>query len=34
VQEVGTELGLTAGERKVESRSQVSCNGREFEVVS
>jgi len=34
VQEVGLELGLLAGERKVESRSRVSCKGREFEVAS
>src|ERR1700733_5632070 len=36
VQEVGTELGLQAGKRepKAESRSQASCNGREFEVAS
>src|ERR1700733_14849838 len=36
VQEVGAELGLQAGKRepKAESRSQASCNGREFEVAS
>ena len=34
VQEVGTELGLTAGNRESKSRSRVACNGREFEVVS
>jgi RNA polymerase sigma-70 factor, ECF subfamily len=34
IQEAGLELGLRTGERKVASRAEVSCNGREFEVAS
>lgn len=34
VQEVGSELGLQAEVRKIEPRSRVSGNGREFEVAS
>ena len=34
VKEVGSELGLRAEVRKIESHSRVSGNGREFEVAS